>query len=103
MVGVYTGSQLQIYIDGVLDATASRHGAISRNAHNVQIARNAEVASKEFDGQIHDVRIYTVALSASKVAQLYGFIGHWKLNQTSGTTATDSSALRQQRHTQRHR
>jgi hypothetical protein len=93
VVGVYTGSQLRIYVDGVLDNSVAATGAISRNAFNVQIARNAEVASKEFDGRIHDVRIYAIALSASQVAQLYGLVGHWKLNQTSGTTATDSSAF----------
>ena len=93
VVGVYTGSLLQIYIDGVLNNSVAATGAISRNSFTVQIGRNAEVTSKEFDGRIHDVRIYSVALSASNVAELYGSIGHWKLNQTSGTTATDSSVF----------
>jgi hypothetical protein len=91
VVGVYTGSQLQIYVDGKLDNAVASTGAISRNGYNVEIARNAEVAGKEFDGKIHDVRVYSVALSASKVSALYGLVGHWKLDQVSGTTATDSS------------
>jgi hypothetical protein len=93
VVGVYTGSQLRIYIDGALNASANATGAISRNAHNVQIARNAEAANREFDGQICDVRVYSIALSASQVSELYGLVGHWKLNQTSGATATDSSGV----------
>jgi len=93
VVGVYTGSQLQIYIDGVLNNSVAATGVIARNAQNVQIARNAELASTEFDGKIHDVRIYSVPLSPSRVAELYGAIGRWKLNQTSGTTANDSSVF----------
>jgi hypothetical protein len=91
VVGVYTGSQLRMYIDGVLNNSVNSTGVISRNAYNFEIARNAEVAGREFDGKMHDVRIYSVALSASQVASLYGSIGHWKLNQSSGTTATDFS------------
>jgi hypothetical protein len=91
IVGVYTGSQLQIYIDGVLDNSVAATGVISQNAFNVQIGSNAGVAGREFDGKIHDVRVYSVALSAARISQLYGNIGHWKLSETSGTTAADSS------------
>jgi hypothetical protein len=91
VVGVYTGTQLRMYVDGVLNASTNCTGAISRNAHNLRIANNAELASKEFDGQICDVRVYSIALTASQIAELYGLVGHWKLNQTSGTTAADSS------------
>ncbi|MEX0642954.1 MAG: LamG domain-containing protein [Pirellulales bacterium] len=91
VVGVYTGSQLQIYIDGVLDNAVAATGVISRNNFNVEIGRNAEQSGREFDGQIHDVRIYSVALSAAQVSQIYGFIGNWNLAETSGTTAADSS------------
>jgi hypothetical protein len=93
VVGVYTGTQLQIYIDGTLDASVAATGAISRNNYAVQIGRNAEVSSKEFDGRIHDVRVYSLALSAAGVSEIYGSIGHWKLNQTSGTSVTDYSAF----------
>ncbi len=90
-VGVYTGSQLQIYIDGVLSNSANSTGSIQTNSRAVQIARNDQGASREFDGSIHDVRIYGRGLSATDVAKLYGFVGHWKLDQTTGATANDSS------------
>jgi hypothetical protein len=92
VVGVYTGSQLQIYIDGKIDNSVASTGVISRNGYNVELARNA-VTGKEFDGKIHDVRVYSVPLSASKVSELYGSIGHWKLSEISGTTAADASPL----------
>ncbi|WP_218931926.1 LamG-like jellyroll fold domain-containing protein [Adhaeretor mobilis] len=45
------------------------------------------------DGVIDDARLYGYALSDSEVAELYGLIGHWKLDETSGTTANDSSGV----------
>jgi hypothetical protein len=91
VVGVYTGSQLQIYVDGVLNNSVSSTGNIRSNNRNVQIGRNSQNPSAEFDGSIHDARIYSRSLSAAEVARLYGLIGDWKLNQTSGTTATDTT------------
>lgn len=42
-------------------------------------------------GDLDDLRIYSEALTATEVALLYGFVGHWKLDETSGGTAADSS------------
>jgi hypothetical protein len=93
VVGVYTGSQLQIYLDGVLNNSVNSTGSIRSNNRVVQIGRRSNGGSKEFDGAIHDARIYSRSLSATEVARLYGLIGQWKLNQTSGTTATDSTVF----------
>ncbi|MCI0334617.1 MAG: LamG domain-containing protein [Planctomycetes bacterium] len=90
-VGIYTGSQLQIYIDGELSNSVNSSGSIQTNNRAVRIARNSQGSARYFDGLIHNVRIYSRDLSATEVAKLYGSVGHWKLNQTSGTTATDSS------------
>lgn len=45
------------------------------------------------NGVIDDVRIYNKALSDQEVAELYGFLGHWKLDENSGAVATDSTAV----------
>ena len=49
-----------------------------------------------FAGRIDEFRIYTKALSSSEVKALYnwaaGPIGYWKLDESSGTSAYDSSA-----------
>jgi hypothetical protein len=39
------------------------------------------------------VRVYNYPPSATAVAELYGLIGYWKLDETSGTTAVDSSPM----------
>ena len=52
VVGVYTGSQLKIYIDGVISNTVSSTGSIATNNFAVEIGRNAEAAGREFDGLV---------------------------------------------------
>ena len=91
VVGVYTGSQLQIFVDGVLSNSVNSSGAINRNNRVVEIGRNTQGAGREFDGAIHDVRVYSRGLTAAEIAKLYGLVGHWKLDETSGTVASDSS------------
>jgi hypothetical protein len=48
-----------------------------------------------FDGKIDDVRIYDRALSEAEVRELAGLsnepVAHWKLDETSGSTAYDSA------------
>lgn len=54
-----------------------------------------------FNGQIDDVRVYNKTLSAKDILTLYNggvnnssdnLVGHWTLDETSGTTADDSSS-----------
>jgi len=94
VVGVYTGGQLRIYVDGLLSNSVGSFGFISTNGFPVEIGRNAEAVGKEFNGWIYDVRLYNRALSAADVSYLYlqgGPVGHWTLAETSGATAADSS------------
>jgi Concanavalin A-like lectin/glucanases superfamily len=94
VTGVYTSGQLRIYVDGVLNNSVNSVGFISTNNFAVEIARNAEIAGREFDGAIYDVRVYNRALTGIDISYLYllgGPVGHWKLDATSGTTAVDSS------------
>jgi hypothetical protein len=94
VAGVYTGAQLRIYIDGVLNNSVGSFGFISTNNFPVQIGSNAEVTARNFNGWIYDVRFYARGLSAVDISYLYLLgspVGHWKLNETSGTTAADSS------------
>ncbi len=44
-----------------------------------------------FPGKMDDVRFYNRPLSAEEVSELYGLVGHWKMDEGSGSTAADSS------------
>ena len=104
-----------IYIDGIASSTptidtAGWHFVVITtgtgiNASAVDIGR---ISTGYFDGRLDDVRMYSGALSASAIYQLYtagsakvnappedplsqSLRGYWKLDDGSGTNATDSS------------
>ena len=71
LAGTYDGFELKLYIDGQLQATTPHVGSIAASSYNVNIGRNAEEPSRFYDGIIDDVRIYSSALQASEVKDLY--------------------------------
>ncbi|MBN2565941.1 MAG: fibronectin type III domain-containing protein, partial [Candidatus Eisenbacteria bacterium] len=75
VAGVYDGSSLRIYVDGLLDALAVASGSIAANDFPVVIGANAEMDGREWGGDVDDVRVYDRALSAGEVALLYGQAG----------------------------
>jgi len=82
-------------VDGSLAATTSTTSSISYAGlgANTVIGRHGNGnTSMDFTGTIDDVRVYDYALSASEILDIYGKIAHWKLNETSGSSASDSSA-----------
>ena len=88
----------KLYVDGVQVASLTTTSSVSYSGggSNTRIGSHGNGStSYDFTGVVDDVRVYGYALSAVEVAQLYGFIGHWKLNETSGTTAADSTFFAQ--------
>jgi hypothetical protein len=71
LAGVYDGSQLRLYVDGVLRASGSLSGSIPSNTTSVYIGASLESASRTvadfFDGYIDDVRIWNYALSQNEI------------------------------------
>jgi hypothetical protein len=50
--------------------------------------------NQRFADRLDEMRVYAEALSASEIAELAGqisLVGHWKFDETSGTTAVDSA------------
>ncbi|MEI6438478.1 MAG: LamG domain-containing protein, partial [Candidatus Omnitrophota bacterium] len=94
--GVYDGTNLKIYKNGVLDNTANI-GAVSirGGAYNTNIGHDS--CGSAFRGTLDDVRIYNTALTANEISRLYqdgmpsGLKGWWKFDDASGTSAVDSS------------
>jgi hypothetical protein len=85
---------LKLYIDGTLAATTTTTSSVSWSGlgSNTVIGRNGNGGTaSDFTGTLDEVRVYSYAISATEVAQLFGLIGRWKLNETSGTTAIDAT------------
>lgn len=70
IVGVYDGSTVYNYIDGVKENTASLTGTVADNGNSTHIGAE-DSSSGNFDGEICDVRLYNHALSPNEIAYLY--------------------------------
>jgi hypothetical protein len=71
-VGVYDGSHVYAYLNGVQVASANYSGgAIAASGFNVDIGRDSSYAGDYFNGVIDDVRIYNRGLNISEVQALY--------------------------------
>ena len=88
VVFTFDGSVEKIYLNGVLDSSSpASTGSLCQAAVPVKIG--AETAAfQPFSGALDDVQIYSAALSAVDVSNLYSPIAaYWKLDEPSGATA----------------
>ena len=70
-VGVYDGSTVSLYIDGVLDNSSPASGAIQTNDFYVNIGGNSEQIDRDWNGLIDEVCIIAGAIDANVVNALY--------------------------------
>jgi Concanavalin A-like lectin/glucanases superfamily len=85
---------LKLYVDGELAASTTTTASISYSGlgSKTVVGRDGDSGTtRDFIGQIDDVHVYSYALSPTEVSRLYGLIGRWNLNETSGATAHDST------------
>jgi hypothetical protein len=89
VAGVYDGSKIYIYIDGVLDVSANTSGLINQNNYKVRIGENAQVTGRYWNGWIDDVQIYNRSLDVNDIAIVKngvtttGLIGRWQLDESN--------------------
>jgi hypothetical protein len=91
IVGVYDGSHILLYTDGVLQGTQAQTGNISAFSTPFRIGTNTDF-SRNYSGSIDEVRIYNRALSSSDVTQLYD-ITPPVLSSIASTTATSFATI----------
>ncbi|PCJ03251.1 MAG: hypothetical protein COB14_00535 [Alphaproteobacteria bacterium] len=87
---------LKMYVNGVLESTFTLTYDLPDTTGSVQIGQRSYAAGvNNFDGDIDDVRIYDRVLTSTEIAYLYAstkdLVGHWTLDETSGTSVTEYS------------
>jgi hypothetical protein len=81
VAAVYNGTDIRIYINGVLDGTpAATTGDLGTVARDLEIG--ARSSAGFYDGIIDEVAVYTTALSSTRIA------AHYAAGLTTGTLAT---------------
>ena len=70
VTATWDGAQMRLYINGVLDVSVAKTGAMTDNGLNVAIGQLVG-SGGAFNGFLDDVRLYGLALSAQEVLDLY--------------------------------
>ena len=71
VVGVYDGTTMRLYQNGVQVGSSAKSGTLRTGTASVWVGNNPPDASRPFDGRIDDVRVYSRALSPTDVDALY--------------------------------
>jgi len=82
IMGTYDGSNIRIYINGVLDNTQADTSTPVQPTDILAIGRLGSVSSDFTNGSVDDVRIYSRALSANEIRGLYNTGAGSKQNVT---------------------
>ena len=98
VAGVYDGSTLSIYVNGVLAGQQSLSGSIGVSALSLFIGNSPGFPTRVFDGKIDEVRLFNVARTQAQIQSDMcntltgtetGLVNYWQFNNGSGTTLTD--------------
>jgi len=82
-----------VYVDGQLQASGISPVNLVPQSAGI-LSFGTRTGSSEFwKGSLRDFRVYSRWLSGVEVAELYGLVGHWKMDEGAGTTAADSTAF----------
>ena len=82
LVGTYDGSNLVAYVNGVAGSSTASSRSLGGNSNSLAFGRQANGAASFFNGRMDEVAIWSRALSADEVLQLYQY------SAGTSTTAT---------------
>ncbi|MDD4872457.1 MAG: PKD domain-containing protein [Kiritimatiellae bacterium] len=91
--GVFDGSVLSIYVDGVLKDSSSFPGGLKQTTSPLNIGCDYNNPGSFFNGGIDEVRIYNRALSSNEINQLYVQTAPLTVNTQPATGITTNSAI----------
>jgi hypothetical protein len=97
----YDGSQIQLYVNGVADATGYPFVNTSGNTFRIGTGGQIPPVEEYFKGAVDEVRIWNYARTQTEIQTTMnkclnglepGLVGYYKLEEGSGTVANDNSA-----------
>ncbi len=100
LVGIHDGTNTTLYVNNIAQTSAVTPNPPADSNWDLFIATKSDL-SEFMNGKIDDIRIYNRALSVTEIGDLYNLknkctapstnlIGHWKLDETSGSVINDS-------------
>ena len=101
VAGVYDGTTISIYINGVLQNSTPYTGTIDASTGtDLNIGENPTWSGRVFNGRIDEVRIWNIARSQTEIFDnmtvnidpaTTGLMGYWKFDDATGATLTDAT------------
>ncbi|TWT85742.1 hypothetical protein Pla123a_05490 [Posidoniimonas polymericola] len=85
--------EYEVYVDGQLDRSGVYAADLTKQPAALMTFGCRTGSNQYFTGALDDFRIYSHWLSQKQVAELYGLIVHWKLDELTGATANDATPL----------
>ncbi|MCA9237651.1 MAG: LamG domain-containing protein [Planctomycetales bacterium] len=82
-----------IYLNGELHKSGVSTWAVEDEAADLLSFGTGTGATDYFSGAVDDFRIYNRKLSQQEIYEIYGLVAWYKLDETSGTLAADSTGL----------
>jgi hypothetical protein len=99
VAGVYNGSQVVLYVNGVLVKSASRSGLLATNTDALRIG-NRQAGDRAYDGAIDEVRVWNRALPLSEIVANRdkeltgtepGLVAYYRFNEGTGQVGIDAA------------
>ena len=99
VAGTYDGTNLKVYVNGVLDRTLAYTGNFISTAYELKIGGGLSNNTEYFPGSISDVRLWSVARTAAEISASYnielignesGLVALYKMGEGAGSTLGNS-------------
>ncbi|MCF6472823.1 LamG domain-containing protein [Nonomuraea sp. MG754425] len=97
LTGVYDSAagKVSLYVNGRLESSVSARPWAATGRFTIGHGQAGGAAGDHWAGDVDEVRVYGRALFADEVADLVNsaatLVGHWKMDESAGTTAADAS------------
>lgn len=100
IAATYSGTEINLYVNGVLDASATITTPMVTSVQNLCIGEGSMWKSRLFVGQMADLRFWNVVRTASEIAANMstslvgtesGLVADWKMNEGSGSVVADAT------------
>jgi len=100
IVATYSGTELKLYINGVLDGTLAVSAPMVASTSKLCIGEGSVWGDRRFIGQLSDLRFFNVVrtdteITADMTSALTGaetgLVAGWKMNEGAGTMVADAT------------
>ena len=86
-----TDDSYEVFVNGELEASGISPVNLVSQPDGILTFGTRTGSTEYWEGALRDFRVYNTKLSAAEVAELYGILANWKLDESSGSVAIDSS------------